>query len=111
MQGVAMELRHPVRFVVHVDSALAPGILRGHPSGTSAGPAHTGLYTADREHETPRTVAVIRAHGECSGNVESGNDLTTGADADPIPQARTNQGVMHQKQSFLQGRTHVVRKL
>ena len=86
MERVAMEIVNAGRLVFGHQRPLAPWILCGHAGRTTAGMTRQRLDAAEREHETARCVAPVGAERHSAGDIESRDDLATGAEPNLLAQ-------------------------
>ena len=108
VQGVVVKVFHSIGFGLDHQGHLSFGILCRNPCGAVAGVASLRLDAANGEHEAPCTVAPVgtQCHGSC--HVKGGDDLATRPQFDLVSQVQSNQGVVHQSQTLLHGRAHVI---
>ncbi len=73
--------------------------------------AALGLDAADGEHEAPGRVGPVGTDGQHAGDVESADDLATGAELDLVPQVQAHQGVVDEQQALAHRCADVVGEL
>jgi hypothetical protein len=109
--GMPVEICDALGFVGHNKRALAQRILGGNAHGATVRMAALRLDAANGKHEAAGGIAPIgtQRHGAC--DIERADDLACATDLDALTQVQTDQRVVHQQQTFLHRRAHVIGEL
>src|SRR5258707_4669784 len=106
-----VEILHANPFVVDDQSALAARILRRNADRAPVGMAALGLDAAEREHESARRVAPVRAERHGAGDVKGRNDLAAGAEPDAVAGIDADERVVNEIQPFPQRHAEMIDEL
>src|SRR6516225_5703550 len=103
-----VKLAHARGLVVDHEGPLAPRVLRRDAGWATIGMTGLRLNAAQREHEAAGCIAPIGSRRQQARDIESGHHPPARAQANGLPQPRSDEGVVGEHQTFSQRRADVI---
>ena len=111
LQGVEVEIFHPLGFAGHHQGDLPLRVLGGDTCGAVTRVTSLRLYATQGKHEASGAVAPVGTQCKCANNVKTADDFAACTQAYLRAKVYTHQGVVHQPQTLQHGHTHMIREL